>query len=535
MNPESINPKRINNPAGSIKKGESAKKRNDKPPVPSDSVSIGANDKDVTKITILSTNDIHGRIDPGLDNSQPETGEMGGIFNLGAAIDREKAKDPDNTIILDAGDITDGGAVSDYFHGKPVIDSMEKIGYDAMTLGNHEMCKRHNILKGIIQEADFPILGANVVQKDEEANLDIKPYIIKKAGNINVGVLGLVTLESESMMRAEDKEKIGFLTPQQSANEMIPKMKKDGADVIVVLSHLGIDEDVELAAKVKGIDVIVGGHSHTLMKKPVKVDNTLITQAGSFGRNFGKMQLEVEKDGSEAKIISARSELVPVRDSDRKPDEKILGIIGKYKKQLEPILSRVIGSAPESLDRRDYHYYKEENPLNNFVSDALKEKAGTDIFIHVVPAVRDTINSGDVNVGKVYKMLPWEHYITKMKMKGKDVKQVLEAQVSGPAHCGSVSGLKVVIDSNKPKGRRLVSVTTAEGKPLEDEKVYDVGSEDYFADGALGMTGFKNALSREDTDLDVRDALISHIEGDPLITGKMDGRFVNLAYKNKTT
>lgn len=132
-------------------------------------------------------------------------------------------------------------------------------------------------------------------------------------------------------------------------------------------------------------------------------------------------------------------------------------------------------------------------------------------------------------MGTVHQMLPWKNKLCRLEMKGKDIKQVLEAQVSGPLHCCAQSGLKIQIDTSKQKGRRLLSVKMADGKEFKDDQVYTVATEDLFAEGSFGMTGFKNALSKKTTEKDVREILVEAIEENPVVDAKVDGRMINHA------
>lgn len=486
-------------------------------------------DKKTTRLTILHTNDIHGHLEPFVDKNHPEEKEAGGISFLSSALRRERSKDPERTLLLDAGDVADGGPVSDHFNGIPIIDAMSHIGYDAMTAGNHDVAQGHEDFNNLVNRASFPILSANLVQKGPEDGVKVKPYVIKESGGIKVGVLGLTSTDTEKMMRSEDRSRMSFLSPEQVARDNIPKMKKEGAQLIVLLSHLGLEEDRKIAQNVEGVDLIVGGHSHTRMEQPENVNGVYIAQTGSFGANYGRIDLKIGKKGDRAEVLGMHSKLIPVSPENAMPDSKVWKIVDQYNRKLKPYLSRKIGEAPKDMVVRDYHVFKEESALGNFVCDTMRKKLGADVFISATSAFRSNIEQGDVTVGSIYSIFPWKNKATVLDMKGKDLKKVLEEQVSGPMHCGAYSGIKVIIDSDRPKGQQLVNATLADGKPIEDNKIYSVGTENIFADGNFEMKSFKNAVSRKDYDTDVRDMLIEAIEENPVIQGRTDGRLINLA------
>ncbi len=501
-----------------------------------DSVSIGKQNKHTNQgeklqyLKIISTNDIHGHLDPVMDNKS--NSEVGGMASLGAAIKKEEADAPHNTILLDAGDITDGGAVSDYFDGLPMVKAMNEIGYDVMTAGNHDVKQGIEGLRNIIQTANFPVLSANLVDSHgEDEHVGTKPYVIlePEGVDIKVGVLGLTTPDTASMLDRESRERFSFLDPQQTARENIARMKKEGAGLIILLSHLGIESDREMARNVDGIDIIVGGHSHTELETPEKINDTLITQTGKFGKNYGKIEVSFVKSEDGAKIRSVTSTLHKIEPHRVRSDRNIYKIADKYNRQLKPIMKRRIGTAPADLMVRDYQVYKEESALNNFICDSLRKKTGADIFIHATSALRSSLSEGDVTVEDIFKILPWKNEVSIVQLKGKHIKQILEEQLSGPAHCSAQSGLKMVINTDAPRGSRLVDVKMQDGSPLEDDRVYTVATEDKFADGSIGMYGFRKALSRKDTGVDIREMLIEAIEEKGKVTSGIDGRMINLA------
>ena len=479
-------------------------------------------------ITILHTNDLHGQTES-FTSKKDGKPEVGGLERLGAVIKREKACDPDGTLILDAGDISTGGAVSDYFNSLPIVDAMNNMGYDAMTIGNHEFDSGREVLKGIVEQANFPVLSANMVDKTPGKKLDVKPYIIKEVEGFKIGILGLTTPEAFSMLTKEDAKHIQFLSAEETAAKMIPDMKEKGADLIVVLSHLGLESDKKLAESVNGIDVIVGGHSHTELEEHVKVGHTVIVQTGKSGENVGRIDLNISHSRGGAKILSADSELIPIDATSIQPDKDVSGILDKYSKKLAPIMERKIGEARIPLTRRDYHVYMEESNLGNLVTDIVRKKADADVAILAPSALRSTIDAGDVKVEDIYELFPWKNNIVTLNMKGKDIAKVLEEFMDGPALGFTVSGMKVKFDKTKLKGKQIVSITMPDGKPMDPEKNYKVATRDFYAEGKLGLKTFNNYKHKENI-ADLRDTLIEGFETLGDLYAMKDGRIQNMGH-----
>ncbi len=174
-----------------------------------------------------------------------------------------------------------GSPVSNLFHGTPVMEVMNEVRFDAMTLGNHEFDWGMGALTRLRKEAHFPFLAANIV--DSRGNLlpGIRPYTILQRGHAKVAVIGVTTPETGYTTKPDNVKGLTFLSPEAVLPRLIQEVRQQGASIVIVLSHLGLDADKSLAAAVPGIDVIVGGHSHTEIPKPLKTESgTVIVQAG---------------------------------------------------------------------------------------------------------------------------------------------------------------------------------------------------------------------------------------------------------------
>ncbi|MCD4786421.1 MAG: bifunctional metallophosphatase/5'-nucleotidase [Candidatus Eremiobacteraeota bacterium] len=480
---------------------------------------------EIHNLTILHTNDMHGHAEAFI-NKEVSDDEIGGLSHLGSAIEKERGKDPENTLLLDAGDISSGGPVSDFYEAIPMVDAMNQIGYDAMTVGNHDLDLGRLALENIAERARFPILSANLIDKTPGDLKKVKPYMFKQVGDLKVGILGLTTPDTATMLVKEDRDKIAFASVEATAKKHIPEMRDDGADLIVVLSHLGIEKDRELAGKVDGIDVIVGGHSHTEMKKFEEVNGTVITQAGGFSMNLGKLDLDVEKTDGKARVVGVKSKLIPI-NKDIKPDREVEKIIKAYADKLAPIMERVVGRTETSLTQRDYHIYKEESVLANFATDAIRKKTGADFCILSPSCLRCNINEGEIKVEDIHKVFPWKNKISIVEMKGKDIKNLMEEMLSGPANGLAISGMKLEQDLSKSQGEQIVRAKTLDGESLDPEKTYTVATRDWFADGNVALRSFEKAISRRETEA-LRDILINEIEEQEVLNVQKDGRIINL-------
>jgi 2',3'-cyclic-nucleotide 2'-phosphodiesterase (5'-nucleotidase family) len=481
------------------------------------------------KFTILHTNDMHGHAESFMKKNGEESSEVGGIANIASLIESEKAKNPKSTIILDAGDISSGTPLSDQFSAMPMLESMNEIGYDAMTVGNHEFDKGRESLENLVKNADFPILGANISSVNGGNKLDTKPYVIRNINGIRVGILGLTTLDAAKYMSAKDKETIKIADPIRTAKSEIGRMKKEGAEFIVVLSHLGDKEDRRLAKAAKGINVIVGGHSHTEMRSYQKVDNTYIVQAGSDGQNLGRLDMILLKDKHGVEINNLKASLIRVKGEKVKPDPVVSGIVDKYKEKLGPILNRVIGTTAVDLKQDDYHTIKENSNIANFVTDAIRQKTGADISVLAYSTIRAGIPKGEIKVEDIYKVIPWDDPLNTVKIQGKNLKSMMERGFKNDMLEFCQSGLKIRYDVNRPPGDRITELTEAGGKPIDPEKTYSVVTRSFLIDSPFASEAFVSAQDRKVVKEEFQNLLISHIETAGKLYARLDDRMQSVA------
>jgi 2',3'-cyclic-nucleotide 2'-phosphodiesterase (5'-nucleotidase family) len=288
------------------------------------------------EIRILHVNDFHGFAEPYKTFGSNE--RVGGIAYLAAKVEELRKGRP--SLLLSAGDMIQGNNWANLFQGESVIELMNEMRFDAMVVGNHEFDFGPEVLKKRVSEANFPVLGANV-----EGLKILTPYIIKELRGAKIAIIGLVTEDVPISTHPRNIPGIKFSSPMDTVEKYVKELKNK-THMIVVLSHIGHPVDRILAEKVKGIDVIVGGHSHTKVTKPVKVGDTIIVQAWEYGRALGLLDLTL-KDG---KIVRFEGYLEETKPKIGKEDQKVLAIVEKYKQKMDAVLNREVGEADVDLD-----------------------------------------------------------------------------------------------------------------------------------------------------------------------------------------
>ena len=476
-------------------------------------------------VVILHTNDFHGNLVPVIDASK---NSVAGAAREATIINGVRSTfGADHVLLVDAGDAIQGATVANLFQGKSVIDVYNAMGYDVATLGNHEWDYGQQVLKDRIAEAKFEYVNANVTG----VNLGWKSNVIKNVAGINIGLFGVVTADLPTIVAPSSLTGVGVADPIATAKTQIADLKDQGAQYVVALSHCGFENggaplDPAIAAGAPGINLIIGGHSHTVLKTAVMVGKTMITQTGTAGAYVGKEVIDFTMYQGKVTGQSVSYELVPTVTSVPE-DPAIKAIVDGYNNQLTAKLSVVIGKALVTLDGERADVRTMETNLGNYVADWMRISTGADIAFEDGGSIRVSIPAGDVTVGNIYAVLPFDNILEVLEVKGSTLKACLENSVSAyPAQAGAfaqISGFSFTFDPSKPKGSRVVSMTK-DGKPMGMDTTYKLCVQDYTATGGDAYTmliGAKVTYKSSDWN---RDGLVTYIMANPEINPTVDGR-----------
>ncbi len=437
-------------------------------------------------LRILHVNDFHGFAEAYKPLGSREL--LGGVAHLAGRAGSLKQEKP--TLLLAAGDMIQGNNWANMSQGESVIELMNAMEFDAMVLGNHEFDFGQAVLKKRVSESAFPVLGANVEGVDR-----LKPFVIKEMGGVRVGIVGIVTEETPVATHPRNVSGLRFLPSAETVEKCLQELKNK-ADIIIVLSHIGHAADRALAEKVKGIDVIVGGHSHTKILKPVRIGDTLIVQAWEHGKALGVLDLTIR----EGRIVGYDGHLEEVKPQEGKEDRGILAIVEKYNQKMDKVLNARIGEAEIDLDGENVR--KRETNLGNFIADIMRQASKADVALINGGTIRTNMSRGEILVKDVYSVLPFDNYIVAIKLMGKQIAQALEYGVSGveggQGRFPQVSGLAFKYSPSAPKGSRIREILIA-GQPLDPDREYTVATNDFLAAGGDGYGTFAEAVKSSKT------------------------------------
>lgn len=462
------------------------------------------------RIRILHTNDVHGTISPVPDHEVlDKPAELGGSAYLATLSEQAREEDPGRTLLLDAGDAVHGQVATDLDHGNSMVEVMNEVGYDGATLGNHDFQWGVPALLERLENAKYPVLVGNVVREDGSPLPGTESRRIFDLDGVKVGLTGLLTPETGQKARADRVKGVRFEDPATALRQNVDALREEGADLVLVMSHMGLEEDRKLARQFAGEGLVfVGGHSHDRTDEPEEVSGNYLVQAGSQGKELGELTLEL----SGKRIASVEHRLIPVDPAKIEPDPEVAALVARYEDRAEREMGRTLTTLPERFTRSN----STDSPVGRLVTDSMREAAGADLAFLNSGALRCDLEAGPLSMKELYALMPFNGDVMKGTLKGSQIMQALERSVSqrspekGPESSFlQVSGLRFAYDASQPAGERVLGVEIG-GQPLDPEKSYTVALDDYLAQGKIGYESFKDG-NWQPTGKDMMKAMGDHV------------------------
>jgi 5'-nucleotidase/UDP-sugar diphosphatase len=472
-------------------------------------------------LTILHVNDTHGYILPYRETGMGKSTMVGGAARLAGLIEDERSKNPEGTLLFSSGDMFQGTPISNYFKGQPVIDVMNTLKFDAMAVANHEFDWGIDVFNRMLSSSSFPFLSANIKTGKDQYLQGVKPYTIVRRKNLNIAVIGVITPDLPYLSRPDSTAKMIVQNPEDILPGIIKKAKEEGANIVIVLSHLGIEADKELAKRVLGIHVIVGGHSHTAVETPLTIGKTTIVQAGCCGLYLGVLELEIETTTEPVsyRVINAKLEKVPA-GPERPYDETVAAIASSYYDRIKNNFAGAVGETAVDLTRND----QRESNIGNLVCDMMRETTGADIALLNNRSIRTDIPRGKITLEQIHALLPFDNILVAMDLTGRQLMKILEYNATLSYNRLQVSGIRFRQELSKTAGFRISDVRVGL-KPLDLNKTYRIATNDFLASGGDRFAAFregKNILYGGD----LRDAFLSYLKKRSPVQPRTEERFI---------
>lgn len=482
------------------------------------------------ELIFIHTNDTHSQFDGIYLDEHP----IGGVVERAAFLELMRQEDPQLTY-LDAGDMVQGSPYFNIWNGKVEMKAMNLQGLICATYGNHEFDNGIDFLADMLNYACFPMINCNYDVTGTPLEQFTRPYMIIERKGVRIGITG-VTVDPNNLIFNRNWEGITYTDPAVAANNAAAALRKEECDLVICISHVGYYNsdtigDRYIAANTKGIDIIIGGHTHTNIENGVEVNNlegkpVVITQTGAKASPIGHIRVKMKKsgrhkDGSEAykvdEIICKK--LHPDLYNLRSYGRVMSDFISPYRDSLDFKMSSVLGRSRYDLPR-----FRPQSPLGNFTSDILREVGSNyydhkiDVGIMNVGGLRNDLYAGDIKLGDIYRVFPFENTLAILEIKGKYLEEAIH-QVEGK-RLEAFSGTQITLNIKneiKPDGELQETSTATDikigGEPIDPERIYYVATIDYLAEGNDGMISLTKSSKYTNTGILLRDLMVDYIKG----------------------
>jgi len=495
-------------------------------------------------ISVYHTSDVHGWYSarPAKWDKANPAREIGGFPALASLVEKEK----NPYLLLDSGDMFQGTPEGNFTKGMATVALMNKLGYSAALVGNHDYDYGEESLKAMISSAAFSMLGANVYLKEGGGAVSyLKPYIVIEKAGRRIAVLGIAGRHTATSTLPANVKHIDFRDEKKEAAKWTAEIKKQKPDAIIILAHLGIGGDtagrkteistwtftardsdfgtIGIARAAAGAQAVMGGHNHAGLSHGWydKESSTLILE--SFWGLTDVTKLDLEFDDATGSFKDAKAELIPLWTDKTGEDEAVKTLISAFTVEVDKEMGKVISESSVDLEKSGAGL---DSDIGNWFTDAMRRQAGTDVAFQNTAGIRSELRKGPVKIRDIYQIMPFENTLVKLTMTGEQIKRLLADNLPGGFSKLQVSGLTI---SYKSPGRTAKNITLAkDGKPVKDTDKLTVATNNYLTTGGTGGKVFSEAESSEDTMMPIRDLLLRDIKANPVKSAPVRGRITQL-------
>ncbi len=491
------------------------------------SASVSADD--AIPLTILHTSDIHAQL---LPHDCASGTSLGGYARIKAYKESLEAQGR-RVVILSSGDVFQGTLFFRFFRGMPDIDFMNRTGYTAMTVGNHEFDAGQDGMAEAFAQAKFPILSANLSFTHPKLSQLVKPSIIipvdTPQGTLKIGLIGLTTESLFQECALSVLSGVQVKNAREAAQKEIFRLKLDGADLIFLVTHLGWNHDVELLEALPDVAGVLGGHTHLFVDPPLVREGLqgpqFISQPGEGGQVVSRIDIEFSRDKGRSGLRITGAGLIPMASSlPLAPDIQTLA--EKLWKQVEEKVTARLGTTTVKLDGEKPNVRSRETNLGDVVADCMQAAVPSDLALINGGGIRNSINGPAITIADCLNVLPFDNNLYKLSLSGSSLKKVfkqVQKELSTTPQFGGFlqvsKGLRVVYHS---QGADL----KLNGLDIADDATYQVVTNSFLALGGNGLTAFTEATASEATAILDVDALMKYVQQTGTLSQLVEGRII---------
>ncbi len=483
---------------------------------------------------VIHINDLHSRIEPinrfdstcsAEDNAEGKC--FGGVARVKTMIDQLRAElDGQNVIVLDAGDQYQGSLMYTTYKGDVEAEMMEKIGFDVMAVGNHEFDDGDEGLLKLIDNVSFPVISGNLDVSQSNILADkVQNHVVLEVGGEKIGIVS--ALATDTVETSSPSEAVIFQDEIDSISADVAALTEEGVTKIIALTHVGLPKDLAIAGAVPGLDAVVGGHSHTYLSATdpdrhgayptfaSQEDGTLVpvVQAYAYSKYVGHLELNFDDDGN---LTYASGDTI-LLDASVEEDAEIVARVAELAGPIEVMKTRIVAEAAEAIEGSRDVCRAMECPMGNLVADAMLDRVqdqGVQIAIQNGGGLRASIDAGEVTMGEVLTVLPFQNTLSTFEVTGAQILAALENGVSqveeGAGRFPQVAGMSFTVDLTQAPGSRISNVMVGDAA-LDPEATYGAVSNNYVRNGGDGYRMFRDAMNAYDYGPDLADVTAEYL------------------------
>ncbi len=486
----------------------------------------GVKKSEPARFTILHTSDIHAHLMEFENQNKEVVGGYARIKKYKESLEAEGK----SVLMLSSGDISQGTFFYRFFEGVPDVEYMNQTGYAAMTLGNHEFDKGQETLAEAVKNAKFPILGANIkFKRIPSLQKLIKPYTVINTGsdnNVKIAIIGLVPENLTSVVQSVFVKDIEIMKAAQTVASVLPEIKAQKPDMILVLSHLGWEKELEIFEQFPEIDGVLGGHTHLFIDPPAVTKgpngHRFMSQPGEFGEKITRYDISFYKN-TDFKIEVERAGLIKM-DHKIPNDPKISVEVNKLWKQIEGKVSEPVAETKVFLDGTRGNVRRIETNLGDLMCDSMAELTNADGAIMNGGGIRDSIKEGTITTGDVLNVLPFDNYMVKLTLKGESLKKLFRQVAELNNTPGGFGGFLQISGSMRVDYNKAEPLYSFNQKAIEDNKLYTITTNDFLAEAGNGLSALKEAVNLETTGILGSDLFLRYLKQAKTVSPMVDGR-----------
>ncbi len=509
-------------------------------------LSAGLAQADYT-LHVIHINDLHSRIEPinrfdstcrPDDNAEGKC--FGGVARVKTMIDHLRAElAGENVIVLDAGDQYQGSLMYTTYKGDVEAEFMEDIGFDVMAVGNHEFDDGPEGLAKLIENVSFPVIAGNIdVSQSNVLAGKVTNHVVLEVGGEKIGIIS--ALATDTAETSSPGESVIFQDEIESLSADVATLEAEGVDKIIALNHVGLNKDLAIAAAVPGIDAVVGGHSHTYLSAsdpkragayPTWVSQESgalvpVVQAYAYSKYVGHLTLTFNDDGT---LAYAEGDTI-LLDASVAEDPAMVARVAELAGPIEEMKSRVVAQSTAAIEGDRSVCRAMECAMGSLIADAMLDRVkaqGVEIAFQNGGGIRASIDAGEVTMGEVLTVLPFQNTLSTFEVDGAAIMAALENGVGqiedGAGRFPQVAGMTFTVDASAEPGSRISDVMVG-GAALEMDRVYRLVSNNYVRNGGDGYRMFRSAANAYDYGPDLADVLAEYMAANGPVTPYTDGR-----------